>query len=143
MNPNYVHTLTVYNCLRKEDSPDEEKDTWHRTILRDCYYKNAIGRVEGDKSIRMSNIYTARIPMSGKYLPYLEWARLPQEERSRFITFSLNDIVVLGECPEEITGAPPYTSTEVLKRYKPDAFIVTAFSDNTTHLCSKHYRVGG
>lgn len=143
MNPNYVHTLTVYNCRRKTDNPAGEQDEWQKTVLHDCYYKNIIGKVDGDKAIRMSNIYTARIPRSEAYLPHQEWARLPQEERRGFFTFSLNDIVVLGECQEEITGASLYTSTEVLKRHKPDAFIVTAFSDNTSHPCSKHYRVGG
>ncbi|QDW73089.1 hypothetical protein FND36_02935 [Lachnospiraceae bacterium KGMB03038] len=141
MNPNYIHTITIYNRLQANDNPDSMKDTWQRTVLHDCYYKNVIGRVESDKTAKMANVYTARIPESENYRPYHEWAE--QEDRSGLFTASLGDIVVKGECQEEITGKSPYTATELLKRYKPDAFVVTAVSDNTSHKMAKHYRVGG
>lgn len=143
MNPNYTHTITVYNCLRAADNPDSMKDTWQKTVLRDCYYKNVIGRVDSDKTSRMQNVYTARIPESEQYLPYHEWAEKPEKERSSYFTFSLDDIVVKGECDDMITGKTPDTAAELLTRHKPDAFVVTAFSDNTSHMMSKHYRVGG
>ena len=141
MNPNYIHTITIYNCLKANDNPDSMKDTWQRTFLHDCYYKNVIGRVESDKTAKMANVYTARIPESENYRPYHEWAA--EENRAGLFTVSLGDIIVKGECQEEITGKSPYTATELLKRHKPDAFVVTAFSDNTSHQMSKHYRIGG
>lgn len=143
MNPNYIHTITVYNCLRATDNPDSMKDTWQKTVLHGCYYKNVIGRVDSDKTSRMQNVYTARIPESEQYLSYHEWAEKPEKERASYFTLSLDDIVVKGECDEMITGKTPDTAAELLARHKPDAFVVTAFSDNTSHMMSKHYRVGG
>lgn len=143
MNPNYIHTITIYNCLKKEDNPDEKKEIWKKTVLHNCYYKNAIGRVSSDTRIVTANVYTARIPESENYLPYKEWAKRSAEERKGFFTFSMNDIVVYGESMEEITGVSPYTASEQLKKWKPDAFVITAFTDNTAHPCSRHYRLGG
>lgn len=91
----------------------------------------------------MSNVYTARIPMSDRYLPYDEWIKKPDDARKQYFTFSLDDIVVKGECMETISGSSPDTAAELLKRHKPEAFVITAFSDNTSHMHSKHYRVGG
>ena len=68
---------------------------------------------------------------------------MTEEERTMYFTFNLGDIVVHGACQEEITGTSPNTAAEFLERMKPDAFKVTAFSDNTSHICAKHYRVGG
>ena len=143
MNPNYIHTITVYNCLRAADNPNSMKDTWQKTVLHDCYYKNVMGRVDSEKSSKMQNVYTARIPQSDDYLPYHEWAKKPEAARASYFTFSLGDIVVKGVCDELITGSSPNTATELLEMYKPDSFVVTAFSDNTSHQMSKHYRVGG
>lgn len=143
MNPNYIHTITVYNCLKAADNPNSMKDTWQKTVLHDCYYKNVMGRVDSEKTSKMQNVYTARIPRSDRYLPYHEWAQKPEAARTSYFTFSLGDIVIKGECDDLITGTSPNTATELLQRYKPDAFLVTAFSDNTSHQMSKHYRVGG
>lgn len=92
---------------------------------------------------KMKNVYTVRIPESDKYKPYSEWIKLSDEVRSGFFTCSLNDIVVKGECHDEITGTNPFTSVQVLGRHKPEAFYVTAFSDNSSFPISKHYRMGG
>lgn len=143
MNPNYIHTITVFNCLKATDNPNSMKDTWQKTVIHDCYYKNVMGRVDSEKSSSMQNVYTARIPESQEYLPYHEWVELSEESRKSHFTFSLGDIVIKGECDDEITGAKPNTATEILQKYKPDAFKVTAFSDNTSHQMTKHYRVGG
>lgn len=143
MNPNYNQVITVYNCFRAEDNPDGAKDIWKRTVLRDCFYKNMMGRVDSDKGSQMSSTYTARIPESENYRPYYEWVALPEKERENCFTLSLGDIVLKGECSEEITGKSPFTATELLQRHKPDSFRVTAFSDNTDHIAGKHYRAGG
>lgn len=143
MNPNYNQTITVYNCLRAADNPGSMKDTWQKTVLHDCFYKNVMGRVDSEKGAKMSSVYTARIPESPSYRSYSEWASLPQDEREDLFTFNLGDIVVKGECADDIKGVSPFTASEVLEKYKPDAFKVTAFSDNASHIAGRHYRVGG
>ncbi len=144
MNPNYNQTITLYNCLRAADNPKEKKDIWQKTVLKNCFYKSVIGRTESaDKKLRMDNTYTVRIPVSDRYLAYHQWLRLSEEERRDYFTCSQKDVVIQGECEAEITGISPDTAAQVLSRYKPDAFVVTAFSDNTAHKMAKHYRLGG
>ena len=144
MNPNYNTTITIYNCLRAADNPDGHKDIWIRSVLHNCFYKNVIGRTEyADKDPKMSSTYTVRIPASEKYKPYHEWIRLDDQERSKYFTCSQKELVVKGECEEAITGISPATSSQLLSRHKPDAFLITAFADNSGYKHAKHYRIGG
>lgn len=142
MNPNYKHTITLYNCLKVADSPDK-KERWYRHELIDCYYKASVTRVDSGTSAGMQNTYTVRIPVSEWYLPYVDWAGLTEVEREKFFTMNLDDIVIVGICSEEITGSSGQAATQVLKRHKPDAFKVTAISDNTRAPLERHYRLGG
>lgn len=97
-------------------------------MLQNCFWKSKIESAQNGTEVNKVNTYTVRIPLSiaGK----------------RFVV-SNGDIVILGECQDEITMKSPDTATEVLSRNKPDAFIVTAYADNTSHLMDKHYRLGG
>ena len=119
MNPNYVHTITLYH---------EGNGKWTREIYRNCFWKSGITVVQSGTAATQKNTYTVRIPV---------------ESICACVTVCEGDIVVLGECYEEITGKSPDTAAELLRRHKPDAFRVTAFSDNTGNRLGKHYRLGG
>lgn len=138
MNPNYVHTITIYNKIRATDAADK-KEHWKKTVLRNCFWKSVVNTVFGDKEASAQNTYTVRIPQNPSYLPYAEYAKNPEGH----FTASQDDIVIHGECAEEITGESGHTAVQVMNRYKPDAFRVTAFSDNTVFPANKHYRLGG
>lgn len=142
MNQNYRHTITLYNCLKALDSPDR-KDHWYRTVLDRCYYKAQITRIDAGTSAGVVNTYVVRIPESSSYRPYVVWAALSEKERSRCFTMDLDDLVIYGSCTDEITGDAGSTAVQVLKRHKPDAFKITACSDNTRAIMEKHYRLGG
>lgn len=138
MNANYNQTITLYNRVKSADSEDK-REHWYRTVLPCCFFKTQLHTgYEGEKA-SMTNTYTVRIPENRKYVPYAEFARMPND---RF-TVSEGDIVVKGVCTEKITGESPNTAAQVLLRHKPDAFKITAFSDNTSNLLGKHYRAGG
>lgn len=144
MNPNYNQTVTIFNCLRARDNPYGKKDVWQKMVLGHCFYKNVMGRAEyADREPKMASVYTVRVPESLKYKPYPEWCKMPEEERRQYFTCSMKDIVVKGECLDGISGISPDTASEVLSRNKPEAFVVTAFSDNTSHQRARHYRIGG
>lgn len=142
MNPNYNKTITLYNCLKAEDSLDK-KDHWFRHVLDSCYFKAEVVRADTGTSAGQQNLYTARIPVSSLYRPYPVWIRLTPEEQEQYFTLSLDDLVVEGICEEEITGGSGQTATQMLRRHKPNAFKVTAVSDNTRSMIEKHYRLGG
>lgn len=120
MNSNYIHTITLYR--KGQDG------AWTRTVLHDCFWRSEIARFQSDTKETKTNTYTVRIPLS-KVGPGFR--------------LSSGDIVVYGECQDQITGKSPDTASELLQRNKPDAFKVTAFSDNTSHRLGKHYRLGG
>lgn len=148
MNPNYNTTITIYNCLRAADNPDSMTDVWHKTVFHHCFYKNIIKRSEYVTSNpRMDSTYTVRIPAlvpaPKTYVPYRVWAALSAEERTQYFTCSQKDIIIKGECIEDITCTSPNTASQLLARCKPEAFIVTAFSDNSHAGLCKHYRIGG
>lgn len=143
MNPNYNQTITVYNCLRAVDNPNSKSDIWYKTVLKNCFYKCLIEQVAAGNGIRMANVYTVRIPESKDYKTYQEWIKLPSDTRSAYFTLGISDIIVKGDCMEKITGLSPDTASEFLKRKKPDAFVITAVSDNASHKHARHYRVGG
>ena len=84
--------------------------------------------VQNDTEASQTNTYTVRIPL---------------EAAGSDFSASPGDVVVLGECADEITGKSPNTAAEVLRRNKPNAFLVSAYSDNTAYRMAKHYSLGG
>ena len=120
MNPNYIHTITLYR--KGQDG------AWTRTVLHNCFWRSEITISQNDTKETKINTYAVRIP---------------QKEACAGFKVSSGDLVVHGECQDQITGKSPDTASELLQRNKPDAFKVTAFSDNTSHRLGKHYRLGG
>lgn len=120
MNPNYIYTITLYR--KGQDG------AWDKTVLRNCFWKSSIITTQNGTDASMANTYTVRIPKGRVKADF---------------TVSVGDVVVLGECMDEITRKTPNTAAEVLLRNKPNAFKVTAFSDNTGHIMDKHFRLGG
>lgn len=119
MNPNYVNTITVYR---------NQNGAWSRTVLHNCFWKAKTETAQDGTNAKQVNTYTVRIPLKEAEAGF--WA-------------SINDLVIFGERQDEITGKTPNTATEIMQKYKPNAFKVTAFADNTSHLADKHYRLGG
>lgn len=119
MNPNYNQTITVFRKVGTE---------WSKLVLENCFWKSGIVMVQNDTEAQQTNTYTVRIPL--------------EIAGSDFSAFP-GDVVVLGECTDEVTGKSPDTAAEVLRRNKPNAFLVSAYSDNTSYLMAKHYRLGG
>ena len=119
-NPNYVHTITLFS--RQADG------SYKKTVLTGCFWKSAIAVTQNGTQAAQSNVYTVRISA---------------EKAPKGFGVTLGDIVVHGKCPDKITDAAGSRVAEILNKYKPDAFKVTAFSDNTSHKMDKHYRLGG
>ena len=138
MNRNYCSTITIYNRIKSTDSEDK-KEHWNKTVLQNCFWKTAINTGFSGTQASVNNTYVVRIPRDSRYLPYVGYTKEP----AGHFTVSQGDIVVLGECNDEITGESGKTVAQLLARNKPNAFKVTAFSDNTSFMTAKHYRLGG
>ena len=142
LNPNYNRTITLWNCLKAVDNQAGNVDVWYKTVLPDCFFKVVMSQVNSGYNTQMSGAYTVRIQRSENFLPYPEWAASPASTRGSYFTAHNDDIVILGESTDVITGASPYTATQILAKNKPNAFKVTAVSDNSFGP-GPHYRLGG
>lgn len=138
MNPNYKRTITLYNHIKVTDTEDK-KERWIKTVLHNCFWKSQVNTGFNGTRASVQNTYVVRIPLDDRYLPYAEFIK----SQEGHFTVTSDDIVILGECQEEITGVSGQTAAQVLTRYKPDAFKVTAFTDNTSFPVARHYRLGG
>lgn len=127
MNPNYNQIITVYSKAKDEHG----KDAWTRQVFWDCFFKASTGIISGGNSGTVVNLYSKNVYV----------ARIPEEAGQ--VLLHEGDIIVKGEIVEEITSSSPNTATELLKRYQPNAFRVTSFSDNTNFPVDAHYRAGG
>lgn len=122
MNPNYNQMITVYSKSKDEKG----KDVWTRQVFADCFFKAVTGTVQSGNTLNAQNVYVARIPVD-----------------TGAVLLHEGDLVLKGEISDEINGKSPNTATEILKKYQPNAFRVTSFSDNTSFPVDKHYRAGG
>lgn len=125
MNPNFVHTITLYHRMPADE---DNKEHWVKLVFRNCFWKAVVNTGFNETNVNVQNTYVARIP---------------KESCKETLSILQGDIVILGECSEEITGISGQTAAQVLNRHKPNAFKVTAFSDNTSFPLGKHYRLGG
>lgn len=125
MNPNYVHTITLYH---KVPAADGKKESWVKSVFDNCFWKCVTVTGFTGTQASVQNTYVVRIP---------------EESYNEPPMISTGDVVILGNCSEEITGTSGQAAVQVLNRHKPNAFKVTAVSDNTGFPVDKHYRLGG
>lgn len=136
--PTWIHTVTVLNKRAGRDSADY-LDIWKKTVLRDCFWageqtRGRSGRMTSSAEVNEGASYVLRVPRDPEYRPYREW----NGDMEGF-TFSPGDYIILGEVAEEIT---PETVQAVVELYRPDAFEVQLFKDNTDGPLP-HYRLEG
>lgn len=137
--PTFRHTITILNKRDGRDSPDH-LDAWKKTVLDHCAWKQTetqgqSGRLSEAVEINEGAEYLVRVPPSDEYRPYSAW----KEDMEGF-TFSPGDYVIKGEIAEEVTAE---TVQSVVNRYRPDAFEVRLFRDNTGTGYLDHYRLEG
>ncbi len=131
--PTWNETVTVLNKRSGLDSPDR-LDAWKKTVLKGCFWSVQRTQGQSDTEIALGGSYLVRLPQQKDYRPYQEWN--PDMEG---VTFSPGDYIIRGEAAEEIT---PETVQAVVEHYRPDAFEVRLFKDNTVGPLP-HYRLEG
>lgn len=137
--PTFRHTVTVLNKLDGADSPDH-LDRWKKTVLHDCAWtekrtQSPSARLSEAAEINEGASYLVRVPPSAGYRPYRDW-RTDMEG----FTFSPGDYIIRGEVSQEVTAE---TVRAVVEYYRPAAFQVTLFQDNTGTGYLDHYRLEG
>ena len=120
--PTWTHTVTVLNKRDGRDSPDH-LDAWKKTVLTGCFWAGQRSQGQAGVEVREGASYLLRVPASPEYRPYRAW----KGDMVGF-TFSPGDYIIRGEVPEKIT---PETVQGVVESYRPDAFEVQLFKENT------------
>ncbi|MBQ7799629.1 MAG: hypothetical protein IJ370_03980 [Oscillospiraceae bacterium] len=108
-------TLTLYNKYEDENGAIK----WYRHKLEHCFYKETKSKVNVGNVQIESNQSIARIPEQDKYLSPYDWAKLPEDKRSEYMTLQGGDLIFLGDVAEEIDE---YTdgarASDLIAKYK-------------------------
>ena len=116
LNPNYNQVITI---LHKRDGD------WKKTEVEECFFRVSVSsNVDANGNEVLSDTALARIPF-------------PAPEICK------GDLIICGRIPETVTGESPNTASEILERYKPDAFRVAGVSNNCASFLGKHIKVVG
>lgn len=137
--PTFRHTITILNKRDGKDSPDH-LDAWKQTVLHHCAWKQTQTSSQGTRladgvEVNRGADYLARVPPSAEYQPYSAW----KADMAGF-TFSPGDYVIKGEIHESVT---PENVQSVVNKYRPNAFEIQLFRDNTGSGYLDHYRLEG
>lgn len=134
-------TITVYN---KYTDPQTQVIRWFRTVITDCFWKLQGSTVRIGDVVLDSKAVICRIPKSDDYKSRHDWENLSNDKMSDFFTLGQGDIIVKGECTDEIDeNTKGHRSTDLLKRYQ-EIMEVTDFVNSTgIGRNNEHYLVRG
>lgn len=108
-------TITVYN---KFVDPETDMITWNRTVIPDCFWKEAGVKVVVGSTVIDTNSVICRIRVNENFIGAGEWGKTTPEQRSEHFTLQPGDIIVKGEIEDTIDE---YTSgqraTDLLEKY--------------------------
>ena len=127
INPTFKDTVTLYHQTKEVDEVNRRTITkWTRRVFKECFYGTQIAEGLTGTTLAVANGYTVRIPFTDKVME-----------------IAPGDIIVKGAVSDEIEDVAGKRATELVAKYKPDAFTVRAVSDNTKIFCGAHYKVVG
>lgn len=134
--PTFNQTITILYRLCGADSA-YKKDEWRKKVIGHCSWSSLVTRSQNGTDVKHGASYVARIPMQPDYKEYSHWAKTPDDG----FTVSRGDIVILGEIDETPTAE---NVMQIMRDYKPNAFMVSTFKDNTKAInLLQHYRIEG
>lgn len=124
-------TVTIYN---KYEDPQTQVITWFKSVVSDCFWHLQGSTVAvGDVTIDSKSII-CRIPKCDNYMDKQDWLNLPNDEMSEYFTLGQGDIIVKGECTEDIDEyTKGHRSTDLLSKYRQYQAVmeITDFANDT------------
>ena len=112
-------TITILN---KSRNPDTHKDEWRKIVLTGCNWTSKVVRSVSGSTASLGYTLSCRIPYKGTQ-----------------IKFNLGDYAVKGKVSEEVTAN---NMVNLINSYRPNAFMIKSFKDNTADRL-KHYHIEG
>lgn len=119
--------ITIVNRLKGVDN-DTGRDMFFKKVLDNCAWNSKEIATRNGNTITYSNGFEVHIPQAQEYT-YFEYNIWKNKENvDDCFTFSVDDYVILGEVSEEINSK---NITEIIEKYKPNAFQVRMYEDLT------------
>lgn len=112
-------TITI---LSKHKNPDTRKDEWSKTALTGCNWASKVVRSVSGSTASLGYTLSCRIPYKGTQ-----------------IKVNVGDYAIKGEVSEDVTAN---NVVNLVNSYRPNAFVIKSFKDNTADRL-KHYHVEG
>ena len=120
-------TVTILNKLKKADT-NTSTDVWYKKTLKNCVWSVVANSSQTGTQTNLGYKVTVQIPESQEtpFKPYTEWKEAGMQDVA--FTVSLDDYIILGEVPENITSQNIVT---IMKKYEPNACKIRLFEDCT------------
>ena len=124
-------TVTIYN---KYIDSQTQLVSWFRNVVTDCFWKLDGTTVRVGDVVLDSKSILCRIPKDEKFLEKQDWVALPNDEMGDYFTLSQGDIIIKGECTDEIDEyTAGHRSTDLMGKYRDfqACMEISEFSINT------------
>lgn len=106
--------ITVYN---KYHDLDSDTYKYQRTVIKGVNWQGKRNATVGDKGLNRDDSILIFIDKLDNYVSPKRFDRLTEEERTKYFTFGLNDLVVKGEIDFEITGIKPNSVADLERQF--------------------------
>lgn len=115
--------LTIYNKYY-----DKVFDTYQyqKTVIRKVDWQGKRNVTVSDKGLNRDDSILIFINKLDNYVSPKRFARLTDQERANYVTFTMNDVVVKGVCDFEITGLKPNSVSDLEKQFDDVVNIIGA-----------------
>ena len=137
-------TVTVYN--KHVDAATDEV-TWTHVQVPNCFWKSVHTKVAVGQTIVEGNQLICRVPQSSLYKSNYEWSQLPSEDRGKYFTIDVGDIVVNAPTTDDIDEyANGKRSSDLISKYKAmyGCMEISEFAINVSReMLQPHYRIVG
>ncbi|NME64466.1 hypothetical protein HF846_07580 [Clostridium cadaveris] len=90
---------------------------YQRTVIRDVNWQGKRNATVTDKGLNRDDSILIFIDKIPGYISSKRFTRLTNEERTKYFTFGLNDIIVKGVCDFDIKGIKPNSIADLERNY--------------------------
>lgn len=109
-------TITIFN---KFEDPQTNIVTWYKTVVNNCFWKNAGNKVNVNQVVIETDNTICRIPQQLNFMEKYQWINLPNDQMGTYFTLGPGDIIVKGEVSDIINEySAGHRSSDLLTKYK-------------------------
>ena len=116
--------VTIYNDIPSDGVNPRRFD---RFVLTDCNISKGVLQNSDGTIEKVVNAIAITTKDTEHYKPSLEYRYLPIDEKEKYYTVQVNDVVIFGEVDDVVTTPQEFQALQ--KKYKNNGFSVTAVNE--------------